>query len=67
LAFNNITVRKANDKSKKQVITLEGTAHVKGSIRFEQEGGQVVLRDTAKVDGLITGGESINSNHKKPV
>jgi len=64
---NNITMRKTNDKSKKQVITLEGAAHVKGSIRFEQEGGQVVMRDTAKVDGLITGGEGINADHKKPV
>eukprot|EP01037_Dinobryon_pediforme_P016431 gene16431-16609_t len=36
------------------------------SIRFEQEGGQVVMRDTAKVDGLITGGEGINADHKKP-
>lgn len=62
---NNIVVRKANDKSKKQVITLEGAAHVKGAVRFEQEGGQVIMRDTAKVDGLITGGEGINSEHKK--
>lgn len=62
---NNITVRKTSDKSKKQVITLEGTAHVKGSIKFEQAGGQVIMRDTAKVDGLITGGEGINSDKKK--
>ena len=64
---NNIVVRKANDKSKKQVITLEGAAHIKGTIRFEQEGGQVIMRDMAKVDGLITGGEGINADHKKPV
>jgi hypothetical protein len=25
------------------------------------------MRDTAKVDGLITGGEGINVDHKKPV
>ncbi|MBY0282284.1 MAG: hypothetical protein K2W94_09075 [Alphaproteobacteria bacterium] len=64
---NNITVRKGDDKSKKQVITLEGTSRVKGSIKFEQEGGQVVLRDASKVDGLITGGENINNHHKKPI
>lgn len=62
---NNITVRKGSDKSKKQVITLEGTTRIKGSIKFEQEGGQVIMRDTAKVDGMITGGEGVNNEHKK--
>jgi hypothetical protein len=62
---NNIFVRKTDDKSKKQLITLEGAAHVKGTIKFEQEGGQVIMRDSAKVDGLISGGESARSDHKK--
>lgn len=63
--LNNITVRKGDGKGKKQVITLEGTTRVKGSIKFEKEGGQVIMRDTARVDGMITGGEGLNNEHKK--
>jgi hypothetical protein len=58
-------VRKGDGKGKKQVITLEGTTRVKGSIKFEQEAGQVIMRDTARVDGMITGGEGLNNEHKK--
>jgi len=60
----NIVVRKSDASQEKQVIYLEGGAKVTGTIKFEQEGGQVITRDTAHIDGAVIGGETITGGHE---